>query len=58
MMTNYSSLLDRAFSMLPTLSEEKVDFKIPEADSHNTGQQDHGEELPPDSGHREEGRRT
>ena len=30
---NYSGLLDRAFSKLPALSEEKSDFKIPEADS-------------------------
>jgi translation initiation factor 2 subunit 2 len=30
---DYSGLLDRAFSKLPTLSEEKSDFKIPEADS-------------------------
>lgn len=29
----YTQLLDRAFSMLPALSEEKSDFKIPEADS-------------------------
>ena len=30
---NYSKLLDRAFSMLPTLSVEKVDFKVPEVDA-------------------------
>ncbi len=29
----YMELLDKAFSKLPTLSEEKSDFKIPEADS-------------------------
>ena len=29
---NYDQLLDRAFSQLPGLSEEKSDFKIPEAD--------------------------
>ena len=29
----YSGLLDRAFSKLPALSEEKSDFKIPEVDS-------------------------
>ncbi|MDE1767901.1 MAG: translation initiation factor IF-2 subunit beta [Candidatus Micrarchaeota archaeon] len=28
----YEQLLDRAFSQLPGLSEEKVDFKIPQAD--------------------------
>ncbi len=30
---NYDQLLDRAFELLPGLSEEKVDFKIPEVDS-------------------------
>jgi translation initiation factor 2 subunit 2 len=30
---NYDNLLDRAFSTLPILSENKVDFKIPEVDS-------------------------
>ena len=29
----YEQLLDRAFKLLPNLSEEKIDFKIPEADS-------------------------
>lgn len=29
---NYDQLLDRAFNQLPSLSEEKSDFKIPEAD--------------------------
>ena len=29
----YAQLLDRAFSMLPSLAAEKSDFKIPEADS-------------------------
>ncbi len=29
----YDELLDRAFTMLPKLSEEKVDFRVPEADS-------------------------
>ena len=29
---NYDQLLDRAFSQLPSLSEEKSDFKIPDAD--------------------------
>ena len=29
----YVELLDRAFSKLPSLSEEKSDFRIPEADS-------------------------
>ncbi len=29
----YDELLDRAFTMLPKLSVEKMDFKIPEADS-------------------------
>ena len=32
-MRNYEQLLDHAFELLPGLSEEKVDFKIPEADS-------------------------
>ena len=31
-MSKYDELLDRAFSKLPALSEEKVDFKIPPAD--------------------------
>ncbi|MDE1804296.1 MAG: translation initiation factor IF-2 subunit beta [Candidatus Micrarchaeota archaeon] len=31
--SNYEKLLDRAFSKLPTLSAENVDFKIPAADS-------------------------
>ncbi len=30
---NYEQLLDRAFKQLPNLSEEKSDFKIPEADA-------------------------
>ncbi len=30
---NYEELLDRAFLQISQLSEEKVDFKIPEADS-------------------------
>ena len=30
---NYEQLLDRAFMQLPALSEENVDFKIPEVDS-------------------------
>ena len=30
---NYDQLLDRAFKQLPSLSEEKSDFKIPEADA-------------------------
>ncbi len=30
---NYEELLDRAFTQISQLSEEKVDFKIPEADS-------------------------
>lgn len=30
---NYNELLDRAFAKLPKLSEENVDFKIPEVDS-------------------------
>ncbi len=30
---DYDALLDRAFSQLPKLSEENVDFKIPVADS-------------------------
>ena len=30
---NYEQLLDRAFNQLPNLSEEKVDFKIPQVDS-------------------------
>ncbi|VVB76843.1 Translation initiation factor 2 subunit beta [uncultured archaeon] len=30
---DYPMLLDRAFSKLPALSEEKSDFKIPEVDS-------------------------
>ncbi len=29
----YAKLLDRAFAALPSLSAEKVDFKIPEVDS-------------------------
>lgn len=32
-MANYEQLLEKAFDLLPGLSEEKVDFKIPEADS-------------------------
>ncbi len=32
-MSNYEQLLEKAFDLLPGLSEEKVDFKIPEADS-------------------------
>ncbi len=32
-MGDYEQLLDRAYKKLPTLSVEKVDFKIPEADS-------------------------
>lgn len=31
--SNYTRLLDKAFAMLPALSEEKVDFKVPEVDS-------------------------
>ncbi len=31
--TNYEKLLDRAFAKLPSLSEENVDFKIPDPDS-------------------------
>ena len=31
--SNYDKLLDRAFSKLPTLSAETIDFKIPVADS-------------------------
>ncbi len=30
---DYEQLLDRAFEQLPNLAEEKVDFKIPQADS-------------------------
>ncbi len=33
LLSNYEELLDRAFAKLPTLSEEKVDFKIPDAES-------------------------
>lgn len=32
-MSNYDELLDKAFKQLPSLSEEKVDFKIPMPDS-------------------------
>ncbi|MCL5419591.1 MAG: hypothetical protein M1354_01785 [Candidatus Marsarchaeota archaeon] len=32
-MLGYDELLDRAFTMLPKLSEDKSDFKIPEAES-------------------------
>ena len=32
-MSNYEELLEKAFKQLPELSVEKVDFKIPEADS-------------------------
>ena len=32
-MSNYEELLEKAFKLLPGLSEEKIDFKIPEADS-------------------------
>ena len=30
---DYEQLLDKAFKQLPTLSEEKIDFKIPDVDS-------------------------
>ncbi|MGC8586975.1 MAG: translation initiation factor IF-2 subunit beta [Candidatus Micrarchaeia archaeon] len=33
MADEYSELLDRAFKSLPSLSEEKVDFKVPKVDS-------------------------
>lgn len=33
MFMTYDELLDKAFKQLPTLSVEKMDFKIPEADS-------------------------
>jgi translation initiation factor 2 subunit 2 len=32
-MSNYEQLLEKAFDLLPGLSEEKADFKIPEVDS-------------------------
>lgn len=34
---NYNALLDRAFSLLPALSESKTDFVIPEVDSSIQG---------------------
>lgn len=34
---NYAALLDRAFSLLPNLSENKSDFTIPEVDSSIQG---------------------